>query len=70
VAESARGVGLLCGLEVAGERAKEVETACRERGLIVNALGTRTVRLAPPLIVTAAEVAEALGLLGEALATL
>jgi len=42
--------------------------ALLDERLIVNATGPTTVRLLPPLIVSAAEIHEALGRLGAALA--
>ena len=45
----------------------EVETRARERGLLVNAVRPDVLRLAPPLIVTEADVDEALPILREAL---
>ncbi|TMK19857.1 MAG: aminotransferase class III-fold pyridoxal phosphate-dependent enzyme, partial [Actinobacteria bacterium] len=51
-----RGVGLLVGVELAGEFAREVVDACRDRGLLVNNVKPDTVRLSPPLIVSAADV--------------
>lgn len=62
-----RAAGLLVGVDVALPAAAVVEAA-RARGLLLNAVGERTLRLAPPLIVRAAEVAEALDRLEAALA--
>jgi 4-aminobutyrate aminotransferase-like enzyme len=73
-----RGIGLIAGLEIAEddteapELAAAVSTSCMERGLIVGGLrpGIRegnTLRLAPPLTVTTAEIDEALGILDAAL---
>lgn len=62
VAREARGRGLLRGLEVARDVAPIVAT-CRERRLLVSVAGAATVRFAPPLNVTAAEVDEALEIL-------
>lgn len=64
-----RGAGLLVGVDVAPP-AGDVVGACLERGLLVNAIGDATLRLAPPLIVTEAEVEGAVRSLGEALAQL
>jgi len=61
----ARGLGLLRAFDVPEGTAKAIQEECLKRGLIVIALGTDGVRLAPPLIVSEAEVQEALGLLGE-----
>jgi acetylornithine/N-succinyldiaminopimelate aminotransferase len=61
-----RGRGLLLGV-VVDRPAADVVTACRSRGLIVLTAGDDVLRLAPPLIVGAREVAGALELLGAAL---
>ena len=61
-----RGAGLLLGLDV--ERpAAEVVSACFEAGLLTTAAGPTTLRLTPPLVVTADEVDEALAILAAAL---
>ena len=62
-----RGRGLLLGLELSAPKGGEVEAACRERGLIVNKLSDDLLRLAPPLVLTAAEADEGLGILREAM---
>lgn len=62
-----RGRGLLLGLELSAPKGTEVEAACRERGLIVNKLADDLLRLAPPLVLTAAEADEGLAILREAL---
>jgi acetylornithine aminotransferase len=61
-----RGVGLWRGLVLTGERAAAVETAARERGVLVNAVRPDVVRLAPPLVVTEAEVDAAVDQLADA----
>ncbi len=63
-----RGAGLLVGADLEGEAAPVVE-ACRERGLLINAVRSNTLRFAPPLVVSAAEVDEALRILNDALAS-
>ncbi|MCW2522937.1 MAG: aspartate aminotransferase family protein [Frankiales bacterium] len=63
----ARGSGLWRGLVLAQDDAAEVEAAARSRGLLVNAVKPDVIRLAPPLIVTRAEVAEAVDILTSAL---
>ena len=78
MAGQARGLGLIAGLEIvdgpdeAPELAAAVSVACMERGLIVGGLrpGIRegnTLRLAPPLTVTTAEIDEALATLEDAI---
>ncbi|MGH2453553.1 MAG: acetylornithine transaminase [bacterium] len=61
-----RGMGLLVACDLDRDAAPVVE-ACRERGLLVNAVQPRTLRWAPPLIVTAEEVRAALAILAEVL---
>jgi predicted acetylornithine/succinylornithine family transaminase len=63
----ARGRGLLQGLVVDGEAAPVVARAA-ERGLLVSVAGGNVVRVAPPLIVTKAQIDEAVQILDEALA--
>ncbi len=82
LAGDARGIGLIAGLEIVDsdkdgggetpELAAAVSVACLERGLIVGGLrpGIRegnTLRLAPPLTVSAQEIDEALTILDSAL---
>jgi len=61
-----RGRGLLVGADLDRDAAPVVE-ACRARGLLVNGVQPQTLRLAPPLIVTASEIDEALRILEQAL---
>ena len=60
-------IGLLLGLELDAPVAKQVEQACEDRFLVVNAVGADVVRLAPPLTVRPDEVELALAALGDAL---
>ena len=62
-----RGRGLLLAA-VLDRDAGEVVDACRERGLLVLTAGPDVLRLLPPLVVTAEEADEALGVLREVLA--
>ncbi len=61
-----RGSGLLVGVEVEKDAAS-VMNRCREGGLLVNLAGERTVRFAPPFIVSEAQLDEGLQILGRAL---
>jgi predicted acetylornithine/succinylornithine family transaminase len=63
----ARGRGLLQGIVLEGEAAPVVARA-REHGLLVSVAGGNVVRFAPPLIVTRAEIDEAIAKLDAALA--
>lgn len=69
-ATGVRGRGMLLGLEIADGRAREVEAACRDRKLIVNAVASDVVRLTPPLNVAIDEVERAVALLDDAVGTL
>ena len=51
-----RGRGLLRGVVLTAQKAKAVETAAREAGYLVNAAAPDVVRLAPPLIITDAQI--------------
>ena len=60
LATQVRGRGLMIGLETAAPVAREAVTRARDdHGLLVNATGETTLRIVPPLIITAAEVDEA-----------
>jgi acetylornithine aminotransferase len=48
-----RGEGLLIGFDLDAEVAPAVVTAGLDAGFIINSPGPRTIRLAPPLILTA-----------------
>jgi acetylornithine/N-succinyldiaminopimelate aminotransferase len=58
-AKDVRGLGLMLAVEFAEPRAKAFQQACLESGLIVNAVDNNSVRLVPPLIITAAEIDQA-----------
>lgn len=63
-----RGRGLMIGVETARPVAKQVVAAARERhGLLVNATGESTLRLVPPLTITAGEVDDAVARLRDAI---
>jgi predicted acetylornithine/succinylornithine family transaminase len=51
-----RGLGLMQAVEFAEPKAKAFQQACLDSGLIVNAVDDHSVRLVPPLIITAAEI--------------
>lgn len=65
-----RGRGLLLALELDAAVAVEVEAACRERFLIVNAVGPDLVRLSPPLTVSNEEIDFAVAAIADALEAL
>jgi acetylornithine aminotransferase len=60
---STRGVGLMLAFTLTAPCAPAVETAARERGFLVNAVGPDVVRLVPPLVLTDAQADAFLGAL-------
>ncbi|MEX0795379.1 MAG: acetylornithine/succinylornithine family transaminase [Acidimicrobiia bacterium] len=69
-----RGQGLLLALELspaalAGRTAKDIATACLDRGLIVNGVTPTALRLAPPYIVTKQQIDEAIDIISDAIAS-
>ncbi|MCL4458824.1 MAG: acetylornithine transaminase [Chloroflexi bacterium] len=65
-----RGLGLMAAFDLEQDLAERVVREALERGLILNATGPRTIRLVPPLIVTEAEINEALQILMDVLHSL
>jgi predicted acetylornithine/succinylornithine family transaminase len=66
--EAVRGEGLLLAVELReGVTAKEVADACLDAGLVVNAVTPTALRLAPPLLVSDAEIDEAVAILTKVL---
>jgi predicted acetylornithine/succinylornithine family transaminase len=63
-----RGAGLLLAARLSGDDAKEVAAGALAAGLLVNAVRPDAVRVAPPLLVSDAEIDEALTILGRVLA--
>lgn len=61
-----RGRGLLIGIELTSEAAP-VLARLREKGVLANAAGEKTVRFAPPFVVTREEIDEGLRVLESAL---
>jgi len=60
----------MVGIELADhDSAAAVEEACFRRGLLVLSAGDAAIRLAPPFVVTDAQVDRALELFAEACAT-
>lgn len=62
----ARGRGLMLGLVLKNGAARVAED-CRQRGLLVNAIGDEVIRLLPPLIISEATLHQGLDILLEAL---
>ena len=68
----ARGHGLLRGLELSGDDPDllgRVVSACRDRGLLINGIAGKVLRMTPPLILERGHVSFALDVLDEALGT-
>ena len=63
-----RGAGLLLAAELTGPFAGPAVASALEAGLLVNAVRPDAVRLAPSLLVTDGQLAEALSVLERALA--
>ncbi|HZU71578.1 MAG TPA: acetylornithine transaminase [Acidimicrobiales bacterium] len=62
-----RGRGLLLAAVLEAAVSADVAAAALRRGLVVNAVAPDALRLAPPLLVTDEEIAEAIALLSDAL---
>jgi acetylornithine aminotransferase len=67
--EEVRGTGLLIGVGLHMPVAAAIAAAALERGLIVNAPNESSLRIAPPLIVTDAEIDEFLAILAQSMAS-
>jgi 4-aminobutyrate aminotransferase len=62
-----RGRGLMIGFDLTDhDTAEAVEQACFERGLLVLTCGQRSIRIAPPLVVSAAQADTALAIIADA----
>jgi acetylornithine/succinyldiaminopimelate/putrescine aminotransferase len=64
---SVRGLGLLLAVELEDRDARQVASALLEAGLVVNAVTATALRLAPSLLVSDDEIAEAVGLIEQVL---
>ena len=62
-----RGLGLLVGAKVEGEKADPIVRAALQEGLVLTVAGKDVVRFTPPLTVSAAEVDEAVARFSRAL---
>lgn len=62
-----RGMGLMVGAQLARPIARDVVRQCFERGLILNATDDFMLRFVPPLILSEAQVKDALAILAEVL---
>ena len=66
-AKEVRGLGLMQAFQFEEPKAKPFQTACLERGLIVNAVDENSIRLVPPLIVSPHQIDRAHDTMREAL---
>ena len=55
-AKEVRGLGLMQALEFEEPKAKTFQNRCLEAGLVVNAVDDHSVRLVPPLVISAAQI--------------
>jgi acetylornithine/N-succinyldiaminopimelate aminotransferase len=55
-AKDVRGLGLMQAFEFVDAKAKPFQNACLEAGLIVNAVDDHSIRLVPPLVITAPDI--------------
>jgi len=69
--EQVRGRGLMIGIDAPDHDAAEaLQEACFRRGLLTLTCGERSVRLAPPLVVTIEQADTAVSIIGDAAASL
>ncbi|SFR90534.1 aspartate aminotransferase family protein [Anaeromicropila populeti] len=62
-----RGMGLLVGVELDNAIALDVKHACFDKKLLVTAIGTKIIRMVPPLILTKEDCDKAVSILREAI---
>jgi acetylornithine aminotransferase len=68
--QTVRGEGLLLAMDLTAERAPDVVRLGLDEGVLLNATGPSTIRLAPPLTLSQAEAEEALDKIKRSLAKL
>jgi 4-aminobutyrate aminotransferase len=69
IVRDVRGKGLMIGVQFdSGETAEAVQMQAFDRGLLVLEAGDDCVRMSPPLVVTAEEMATAVRIFGESVA--
>lgn len=61
------GEGLLIGVKLKGNFAKNIEIQCQKLGLLLNAVKDDTLRLAPPLIVDSQQITRAVEIITDAI---
>ena len=64
---SPRVCGLMIGITLGEEKCAEVAAKCLENGVIVNCAGHGNLRLVPPLVISDAEIDEAIRIISEAI---
>jgi acetylornithine/N-succinyldiaminopimelate aminotransferase len=62
-----RGKGLMVAFDLSEDLAPQIVSGALQRGVILNATGARTIRMVPPLIITNADVDEAVGVIEDTL---
>jgi len=62
-----RGKGLMIGIELEREIAKEVVSKCLSEGLIINNIGKKIIRFLPPLCVAEDDIDKAMKIFKKAL---
>lgn len=65
-----RGTGLLLAMDTQAISATSIYSGCLERGLILNAPNTKTLRFVPALNITPVEIDQAIEILGDTLCSL
>lgn len=65
--ENVRGSGMMIGLPV-GDQGPQIVESCRQKGLLINCVGGKTLRFLPPLIAGTEEIDQALTILDEVFA--
>ena len=65
--DEVRGEGLLLGVVLKSPVARKAKEEAEKRGLLVNAVGDQVIRLAPPLVLSAAQVEEGVSILKDVL---
>ncbi|MGI9149567.1 MAG: aspartate aminotransferase family protein [Chloroflexota bacterium] len=70
IIQSVRGEGLLLAVDLTAERSADVVRLGIEEGVLLNATGPATIRMAPPLTLSQAEAEEALDKFSRALSRL
>jgi predicted acetylornithine/succinylornithine family transaminase len=62
-AQGTRGIGLMQAFQFHEPRAKPFQAACLDAGLVVNAVDDHSIRLVPPLVITAEDIERAHGVM-------